>query len=772
MTYSLNVPELDDLKFQTLVDHARKKIISYCPEWTEYNISDPGITLIELFAYMTEMLGYRLNQVPKRNYLKFLELLGTKPADPVPAHTELTFYLSAPIPFSRASGVPDMTTTIKVPKGTQVSTQRATYEDEDITFITESELAIQPIQWLYLRRDVDDNFHENYLKPQIREDLTYYIFPKPKVFYAFREKEKPVGCNEIDGYDGDAFYIGFNETNSISGYLLHLDFELRKAEGVGIDPYNPPLVWEYYRERTVGKDIRKEWVAIKPDEDTTGGLNISGYVVLHVPLDLHVLSLHGDIKAYWIRCRYCFKDKKLQGEYKESPRIVGLDIKAIGATVPAVHAVMQEGEEWESNGEPNQTFQLSQHPILELDKDLDEFLEIQELINSQLVYQPWERVDDFSSSNRYDRHYTLDVGTGEIRFGPSLRQVDGEYRQYGKVPGLNRKIRVTRYRKGGGYISLESERLQVLRHSISYISEVGNRKPVNSGQDQEPLDVAIFRVQNKLKTRQRAVTAEDYEILVVEDVLNVARAKCKTPDSKHNPASLGAVKLLIVPQVNLSTLSLDQDKDTTDDKKRALEKQNAFRPYEFISKLALKKPDDNLEEIIQTELAKYKVLGTALELEQPPYLAIKIEAVISCKVGYQFEVVQQLVKNKLHEFIRPTVPIVSEVVAQLTPSSSNNGSEPSSSTHHWEFGRNLYLSDLYAEIQTVEGVNQIIRLEMAYGDINPQMIVDNLPVIKEQIEQGQPVELEPQWISEYSMINTPPDGLLCLLNCLVVEHSV
>ena len=67
---TLPIPNLDDLRFQSdLVDEARKRIIHYCPEWTEYNISDPGITLIELFAWMTEMMIYRLNRVPSKNYL-------------------------------------------------------------------------------------------------------------------------------------------------------------------------------------------------------------------------------------------------------------------------------------------------------------------------------------------------------------------------------------------------------------------------------------------------------------------------------------------------------------------------------------------------------------------------------------------------------------------------------------------------------------------------------------------------------------------------------
>ncbi|OQY46675.1 MAG: hypothetical protein B6242_07045 [Anaerolineaceae bacterium 4572_78] len=73
---SLPAPNLDDLRFQPdIVDEARRRIVRYCPEWTDYNISDPGITLIELFAWMTEMIVYRLNQVPDISFQKVLKLL-------------------------------------------------------------------------------------------------------------------------------------------------------------------------------------------------------------------------------------------------------------------------------------------------------------------------------------------------------------------------------------------------------------------------------------------------------------------------------------------------------------------------------------------------------------------------------------------------------------------------------------------------------------------------------------------------------------------------
>src|SRR5262249_33498825 len=72
----LPLPNLDDRRWTDLVEEARALIPTFDPAWTDHNPSDPGITLIELFAWLAEMLIYRADRIPERHTLTFLRLLN------------------------------------------------------------------------------------------------------------------------------------------------------------------------------------------------------------------------------------------------------------------------------------------------------------------------------------------------------------------------------------------------------------------------------------------------------------------------------------------------------------------------------------------------------------------------------------------------------------------------------------------------------------------------------------------------------------------------
>jgi Baseplate J-like protein len=131
---SLPSPNLDDRTFDDIVEDVKRLIPRYCPEWTNHNPSDPGITLVELFAWMTELILYRLNRVPDKVYVTLLDLIGISLRPPQPARSLLTFKL-----------VEGYRGQQWVRKGTQVASE-LTAEGEPLIFETERDLLLTDVQ--------------------------------------------------------------------------------------------------------------------------------------------------------------------------------------------------------------------------------------------------------------------------------------------------------------------------------------------------------------------------------------------------------------------------------------------------------------------------------------------------------------------------------------------------------------------------------------------------------------------------------------------------
>jgi|GEM_PF-351800 len=93
---SLPSPNLDDRSFDQLVEQAKALIREKCPAWNDLSPNDPGMVLVEVFAYLTEALIYRLNRLPEKAYLEFLNLMGVKMRPPAAAQVELLFRRTSP----------------------------------------------------------------------------------------------------------------------------------------------------------------------------------------------------------------------------------------------------------------------------------------------------------------------------------------------------------------------------------------------------------------------------------------------------------------------------------------------------------------------------------------------------------------------------------------------------------------------------------------------------------------------------------------------------
>src|SRR4029079_11367379 len=102
MPLNQGIPTIDDRGFDSLLDEVRTRIARYTPEWTpvwtDVNDNDPGITMVQVFAWLAEILTYRMSKTPELNYIKFLQLLGIELNAAEPAPAEGTFRLKASFP--------------------------------------------------------------------------------------------------------------------------------------------------------------------------------------------------------------------------------------------------------------------------------------------------------------------------------------------------------------------------------------------------------------------------------------------------------------------------------------------------------------------------------------------------------------------------------------------------------------------------------------------------------------------------------------------------
>lgn len=709
-------PNLDDLRFQRdLVDGARRRIIHYCPEWTEYNLSDPGITLIELFAWMTEMIVYRLNQVPEKNYIEFLNLLGMQRQPASSARTDLTFWLSVSLPIT-----PENQESVIVPQGIEV-VSRTIGEEESVTFTTDRKLTIVPPKLTQLRRAAD--FQKNYL-PRLGIET----------FYAFDEAEPQ---------PGDTFYLGFDVAQDISGHILQLNFECEQTQAVGVRREDPPWVWEC----STGNG---EWHEIFPstrqgERDTTGGLNNpTGSLVLYLPLEMQPNQVFGRT-ALWVRCRL-EQRRPEQGMYTESPRVTSVEAYTLGATVPATHAIIVENETLgRSDGEPNQSFTLEHAPILALqDGEVlgakregkvpgaergGETVEVEEWREGEVVFVPWQCVDDFAHSSRYDRHFTIDTASGEVRFGPAVRQPDGTVRQYGRVPEARREIRFTRYRYGGGVAgNVPADSLQGLTTSLAYISRVSNLHRASGGRDAESMDEVKARAQRELKAQLRAVTAEDYEHLARNASRSIARVKCNVPqraDAAEEHVPPGTVEILVVPA--------------------------AFDSLR-VGDLTRLHVDAGLEKTVASYLDQYRLLTTTLRIKSPNYVGVKVNAEIIASEFSQPEIVQARVAEALRTFISPLA---------IAEDPETQDELMGADWEGWPFGRNLYVAEIFSLIQRVPGVKHVIDVHLSTRPVIPEE--ESPPGVAAPPDQIRQLEDRLKPVEE-RMIHVSADTLLCSLD--------
>jgi predicted phage baseplate assembly protein len=251
---SVDIPQLDDTDYEELVSHAKTLISAHAAEWTDFNPHDPGITILELLAWLTETHCYELDQITDTHREKYLQLLGVRPTPPQPASVHLDVS-----PADGQTGRLSAGTPLTVDAGGQQQEFETTRE----TTLTDADIAAVVVD--------HDQGHE----PKTNANNSGGMF-----YRAFGD-EPAAGSVFALGFDSDPF----GSNTELSLFVDFHDANLpAPADGTDSVTFEPSvnLVWEYCRQYPTA-DREAIWEPLTVLRDTTNSFYETGFVTLERP---------------------------------------------------------------------------------------------------------------------------------------------------------------------------------------------------------------------------------------------------------------------------------------------------------------------------------------------------------------------------------------------------------------------------------------------------------------------------------------------------------
>jgi len=431
------------------------------------------------------------------------------------------------------------------------------------------------------------------------------------------------------------------------------------------------LRWQYWN----GNDWKDASV-----NDTTESLTVTGVVTLQAGDDIvpwQQTSLGGDL--YWLKAMW------IAGEFGCSPDLT----RVLLNTVCATHTVTLQSELLgSSNGKPNQSFHSTRQPILQelclevREPDMPETVELEKIHATdgkdtvrivrdrqgrvEEIWVRWHEVRDWLSSDHSDRHFVLNRETGEIIFGDDKK---------GRIPpaGTN-NIVLRRYQTGGGAAGNRGAgTISQLRTTVPYVDSANNLEAASGGQDIEDWDSLRERGSRWLRHRDRAVTAEDYEDLAKLASPVVAKARCYScRDFGVDPAGEnlwpGMISVVIVPR----------SEDPTP------------------------QPDLTLLRRVRDFLNQSRVADASIVVLAPEYARICVSLIVVPEAAYAGATVVAQCRETLMRYLHP-----------VTGGDEGNG---------WQFGVLPHESDLYARLESVQGLGYIRSLDLRIKEDRPGLL--------------------------------------------------
>lgn len=706
-------PILDDRSYQQLRDELVRRIPVYAPEWTDHNASDPGITLIELFAFLGENLLYRFNQIPDATKLAFLRLLQIplRPATPARSLVTLT--------STDSSGA-----AVLVPIGTQMMAG-------SLPFDSLTEVSAWPLEVTAIGKIVapepDAPDEKEFAQASIDarggikqgEKAAYYknqtVPGDPSAPDAaavdFTSATGPVDFQKsVDG----AIWIAVRQTaitkiNLLCGALVSIGFildpvvpsidQISACPGIGSTDNGAEMIWEA-STGIIDSNGQPTFAALKVEGDTTRGLASQGVVQLRLPDDITTLGV------------FTPPDPDLQGTDSFPPQIEDQQLAQnvifwlrasrrdparplgkllfVGINATEVVQMVKAPTEFVGTGNAgaSQTYKLIHRSVIAGTAHIQ--------VEGSSSWTDWEAVDGFEDSDEGSLHYVLDPEAGTITFGNGIR---------GRAPQIGERVRAVEYRYGGGIAG------NVGAKAISQVAGVpsvkcSNPMPAVGGAPGESIADGLERVPGEFRRHDRAVTQSDFqELALATPGAGVGRADCMPlfdPTTKDRNAA-GVVSVVVWPREDL---------------------KNPNAP----------KPDRTLLGQVCAWLDARRLVTTELYIIPPTYKKIAVAVGLQAKPGYGIEAVRRWVELVIRQYVAP-----------LPPYGPAGGG--------WPLGRAVYGPELEAAALQVEGVQYVECLRLGVWDETNGKWVE--AVVKSDADGCAPrenIELQPWEVVEVAEI--------------------
>jgi Baseplate J-like protein len=737
----LLLPNLDDRTWADLIDEGRSLIPVYGPEWTDHNVHDPGITIMELLAWIAEMDIYRLNQISDDEKRRFLALIGVSPRPPRPAWTVLGFRLKG--------GASPVT----LPRGLEFS--EADPAIKPAPFRTLEKITVVPgaIEALQVR---NGGGFQN-LNPTWRRRAAMNPFgasPMPGAeFYLGLSQPLPAGVRTsifftlADGYSGRKEQRRFRE-EAASMKRDCRPFENPCGDNSFPDHAPQERVYEiqHYGVRTDWEYLalingKPEWRALNRRKhelrDETRAFTFDGPIDVSVPTQM-TAALVGAVPypLYYLRCRF------EAGRYDAAPVLQDVTFNGMPAeqavpvtTSPPFDIEADAQIVYSSAGppDPNQATRLrlylnSQNRIKELHfgdghhqdpkfrvleylapadgnrgrlnveavlLGFGNGLPAQELLipgaplerSTLRVYtlegdqwRDWEPQNDFDGSKRTNSDYLIDPTAGVITFG------NGEN---GSVPAAQSLIFAT-------YRTTRAEAGNVAALTINQLAESDHNRALLY----DP--TAVPNGWEKLKSELDAITNPIAAAggARAETIVQAMGRADRLVDSSERAITLADYERLAVntPGTRIGRVTARANLHPG---------FPCFDAPGLITVIVLPYlpkgrpvPSAGLLRAVAAYLGRRRIVGTRVEVVGPKYLEVTVRANVAATRGTNQQELPQAIAERLNEFLDP-----------LSGGPDGKG---------WPFGRDVFRAEIMRVIDEVPGVDHVIAMDLFAAGCEPQ----------------------------------------------------